>query len=117
MEALGSKGYQVTEIQVDDEDSDKDDDDSGSGGGGFDAILRGRLKSEKAGDVGASTLVRTELVLKLINPKTGKTLKTVTANRKEGRPSVKAAAALSAYKICQKEMPNVVKAIDQAFKR
>jgi hypothetical protein len=115
MEMLGSKGYQLTEIQVDDEDTDDDKDEDG--GGGFDAIIRGRLKSEKAGDVAGSAMVRTELVLKLINAKTKKTLKTVTANRKEGRPSVKASAALSAYKICQKEMPNVVQAIDAAFKR
>jgi hypothetical protein len=120
MEALGEKGYQISEIQVDDEDSDKaddDDDDKGGGAKSFDAILRGRLKSEKAGDVGGSVLVRTELILKLINPKTNKTLKTVTASRKEGRPNVKASAALSAYKICQKEMPNIAKEIDKYFKR
>jgi hypothetical protein len=80
-------------------------------------ILRGRLKSEKAGDIAGSAMVRTELVLKLVNPKTNKVLRTVTGNRKEGRPSIKASAALSAFKICQKEMPNLVKEIDKIFKR
>lgn len=120
MEALGNKGYQIVEIQVEDEDSEDeegDEEEDEDGKNGFDAVIRGRLKSEKAGDIEGSQMVRTELVLKLINPKTNKTLKTVTANRKEGRPSIKASASLSAYKICQKEMPNLVKEIDKYFKR
>lgn len=119
MEMLGQKGYQILDIQVEDDDSDDDKDDAAADtkAKAFDAVLRGRLKSEKAGDVAGSDMVRTQLILKLINPSTHKTLKTITASRKEGRASVKASAALAAYKICQKEMPSVVKELDKYFKR
>ncbi|MCK6545147.1 LPP20 family lipoprotein [Myxococcota bacterium] len=117
MEQLGNKGYQLKEIAVDDEDSEEEEEEDEDGSGGFDAILKGKLKSEADGEIAGSKMVRTELVLKLVNAKTKKVLKTVTASRKEGRPSVKASAALSAYKICQKEMPNLVKEIDKHFKR
>lgn len=117
MEQLGNKGYQLKEISVDDEDEEEEDEEDEDGSGGFDAILKGKLKSEADGEIAGSKMVRTELVLKLVNAKTKKVLKTVTASRKEGRPSVKASAALSAYKICQKELPNLVKEIDKHFKR
>jgi hypothetical protein len=119
MEQMGNKGYQLVDIEIDDEDEEEaeEDDEEEGGSRGFDLILRGRLKSEKAGEIAGSQMVRTDFVLKLVNPKTKKVLRTVTANRKEGRPSIKASASLSAYKICQKEMPNVVKEIDKIFKR
>jgi hypothetical protein len=118
MESLGNKGYQLVDIEIEDEDSEEEEDEDEEGGSkAFDLILKGRLKSEKAGEIAGSQMVRTDFVLKLVNPKTKKVLRTVTANRKEGRPSIKASAALSAYKICQKEMPNVVKEIDKIFKR
>lgn len=118
MESLGQKGYQLVDIEIEDEDSEEDEDEDEEGGSrSFDLILKGRLKSASAGEIAGSQMVRTDFVLKLVNPKTKKILRTVTANRKEGRPSIKASAALSAYKICQKEMPNVVKEIDKIFKR
>lgn len=118
MESLGQKGYQLVELAVEDEDQEESESDDEEGANKpCDLILRGRLKSEKAGEIAGSQMVRTDFVLKLVNPKTKKVLRTVTANRKEGRPSIKAAASLSAYKICQKEMPNVVKEIDKIFKR
>lgn len=117
MESLGQKGYQLVDIEIDDEDSEEEDEDEEGGSRSFDLILKGRLKSASAGEIAGSQMVRTDFVLKLVNPKTKKILRTVTANRKEGRPSIKASAALSAYKICQKEMPNVVKEIDKIFKR
>lgn len=119
IEQMSKKGYQLVDIEIDDEEQDEAEEDEEEEGGsrGFDLILRGRLKSEKAGEIAGSQMVRTDFVLKLVNPKTKKVLRTVTANRKEGRPSIKASASLSAYKICQKEMPNVVKEIDKIFKR
>jgi hypothetical protein len=119
MEALGQKGYQLVDIEIDDEEQEEEEEEEDDSGANkpFDLILKGRLKSEKAGEIAGSQMVRTDFVLKLVNPKTKKVLRTVTANRKEGRPSIKAAASLSAYKICQKEMPNVVKEIDKIFKR
>jgi hypothetical protein len=117
MESLGDKGYQITELQVDDEEV--------TGGGGadtgdatsLDVIIRGRLRSESAGELNGIALVRTELALRVMDPKSNKVLKTMTANRKEGRPTMEAAAALSAYRICLDEMPALVNAIDATFKR
>jgi hypothetical protein len=118
MEQIGNKGYQIKEIEVDEDDADddKDSDDSG-GGGGFDAIIKGTLKSEPAGEINGSIMVRTQLTVKLINGKTKKVVKTFTGNRKEGRRDIKSSAALSAFKLCQKDAPNIAAAIDQYFKK
>lgn len=115
MEQLGNKGYQITEIEIDEEEEEEEEDDPD--GGGFDAVLVGKLKSEKAGEVAGSVMVRTDLSLKLINAKTKKVIRTFTGNRKEGRRDVKQSAALSAHKICLLEAPKIVDAIDKAFKR
>lgn len=115
MEQLGNKGYQITEIEIDEEEEEEEEEDAE--GGGFDAILQGKLKSEKAGEVAGSVLVRTDLTLKLINGKTKKVIRTFTGNRKEGRRDVKQSAALSAHKICLIEAPKIIEAIDKTFKR
>lgn len=123
MEKLGDKGYQITEIRVEDDegdDSDEDeeeDEEDDDGGGSFDAILKGKLKSEKAGNIAGSKMVRTALTLKLINGKTKKVLKTFRGSRKEGRRSIKASASLAAHKICQKTVKKIAKSIDKYFKR
>jgi hypothetical protein len=120
MEALGDKGYPIVEIRVeDDEDEDEDDEDEDEDdeGKGFDAILKGKLKSQKAGEIAGSVMVKTDLTLKLLNGKTKKTLKTFTGSRKEGRRDVKASASLAAHKICLKSVPDIVAAIDKYFKR
>jgi hypothetical protein len=116
MEALGNKGYQIEVIEIEDEDSEEEDEDV-EGGNKFDAILKGTMKSAKAGEVAGSILVRTDVTIKLINGKTKKILKTFTGNRKEGRRDVKSSAALSAHKICMTEAPKIANAIDQYFKR
>jgi hypothetical protein len=116
MESLSDKGYQITEIAVDDEEQ------TGNGGAdlgdmsAFDIVIRGRLRSAFAGDVAGSALVRTDLSLKLTDAKNNRVFKTITANRKEGRATLEASAALAAYRICLDEMPNLVKAIDATFK-
>lgn len=115
MEQLGNKGYQITEVEIDEEEEEEEEEDPE--GGGFDAMLVGKLKSEKAGEVAGSVMVRTDLTLKLINAKTKKVIRTFTGNRKEGRRDVKASAALSAHKICLNEAPKIVEAIDKSFKR
>ena len=122
MEKLGDKGYQITEIRIEDdddsdEDSDEEEDEEDDDVGGYDALLKGKLKSEKAGNVAGSVLVRTQLTLRLINAKTNKTLKTFRGSRKEGRRNIKASASLAAHKICIKNVPKIVKAIDTYFKR
>jgi len=115
MEMLGNKGYQITEIEIDEEDEDGEDE--SADGGDFDAVLIGKLKSEKAGEIAGSIMVRTDLSLKLVNAQTKKVIKTFTGNRKEGRRDVKQSAALSAHKLCLTEAPKIVEAIDKAFKR
>ena len=119
MEKLGDKGYEISELRVDDEDEDEDDDTEADEKlmGGYDVILKGKLRSEKAGEVAGSKLVRTSLTLRLINGKTKKVLKTFRGTRKEGRRSIKASAALAAHKICKKNVSKIVKAIDKYFKR
>lgn len=120
MEQLGDKGYQITEVRIEDEedeDDDEEEDEEDGDTGGYDALLKGKLKSEKAGNVAGSVLVRTHLTLKLINGKTNKTLKTFTGTRKEGRRTLKASASLAAHKICLKNVKNIVTAIDKYFKR
>lgn len=117
MEQLGNKGYQIEEIEVKDEDEEEEEGDDEDGKGKFDAILRGKLKSEKAGEIAGSIMVRTELSLKLVNGKSNKTLKTFNAQRKEGRRDVKSSASLSAFKMCQQEAPKIAAAIDQYFKK
>lgn len=116
LEGLGNKGYQIEEIEIDEEEDEEENDDSGSFGK-YDAILKGKLKSEKAGEIAGSQMVSTNLTLKLINAKTKKVLKTFTGNRKEGRRDVKQSAALSAHKICMNEAPKIIEAIDKAFKK
>ncbi|MFO0728732.1 MAG: LPP20 family lipoprotein [Myxococcota bacterium] len=115
MEALGNKGYQIEDIKIDEEE-DEEEDDAGNTSK-FDVVLRGKLKSEKAGEIAGSVMVKTDLTLKVINAKTNKVLKTMTASRKEGRRDVKASAALSAHKLCLNEAPKIAEAIDKAFKK
>jgi hypothetical protein len=117
MEAQGNKGYQITEIDVDEEEPSEEDEESVEGGGGYDAILKGTIKTSKAGEVAGSVLVRADVTIRLINGKSKKVLKTLTGNRKEGRGDVKSSAALAAHKICQKEAPKIVEAIHQYFQR
>lgn len=120
MEAMNDKGYQIQVIDVDEEEPSEEElesDELEEGGSKYDAVLKGTIKSSKAGEIAGSVMVRADLTLKLINPKTKKVLKTFTGNRKEGRRDVKSSAALAAHKICQKEAPKIAAAIDKFFKR
>ena len=114
LEALGEKGYQISELAVDEDDADEDEEHED---GGYDALLLGRLRSQQAGEIAGSVMVRTELTLRLVNGKTKKVLRTFSGQRKEGRRDVKSSAALAAYKICQVEVPKIVQALDKGFKR
>jgi len=119
MEKMSDKGYEITEISI------RDDADGESKAGAkdpadlsnYDAVLKGKLRSEKAGKVAGSILVRTSLTVKLVNTKTNKVLKTYRGSRKEGRPTVEGAVALAAHKICKKHVKKIVAGIDKYFKR
>jgi hypothetical protein len=110
-EALTDKGYQL-EFNVD-EDADDEIDISGS----FDVLIKGQVKAENRGQIAGSNVVQTTLTLKLINAKTGKIVRTITGSEKGTRNDIKSAASTSAFKICQKKVPEMVADIDRYFGR
>ncbi|MBK8014136.1 MAG: LPP20 family lipoprotein [Deltaproteobacteria bacterium] len=108
-QALTERGYQI-EANVD-EDSEDDLDISGS----FDVIVRGKVKNESRGEIAGKHVVQTTLTLKLINAETSKVLRTITGSEKGTRPTIKAAASTSAFKICQQKVPSMIADIDRFF--
>jgi hypothetical protein len=85
--------------------------------GSFDVLVKGTVKAEKRGEIAGSEVVETTLTLKLINGKTRKVVRTLTGSEKGSRGSVKAAASTSAFKICQKKVPEMVADIEKYFAR
>ncbi len=108
-DALTQKGYQI-QANVDEEEEDEI-----SINGSFDVLIKGNVKAAKRGQIAGSEVVETTLTLKLINGKTNKILRTITGSEKGSRGDVKSAAATSAFKICQKKVPEMVKDIDKYF--
>ncbi len=114
LEKLGDKGYELEEVAVSNDPAKRDEDPDMTG---FDAFLDAKVSSQQQGVVAGSVMVRTEVVLRLIDPKTNKTVKTLRASRKEGRRDLASSISLAAQKICKKEAPKIVKAIQQYFDR
>jgi hypothetical protein len=110
-EKMTEKGYQVQSNTVEDED------DNPNISGSFDVLIKGTIKNEDRGQISGTRVVNTTLTLKLINGKTGKVLRTFTGQEKASRPSIQSAASTSAFKVCQKQVPNIVSDIDRAFSR
>jgi hypothetical protein len=108
-EAMTGKGYQVQSNTVEDED------DNPSVSGRFDVLIKGTVKNEKRDPINGTQIVNTTLTLKLINGKTQQILRTFTGQEKASRPSIQAAASTSAFKVCQKQVPNIVSDIDRYF--
>ena len=81
-----------------------------------DAIVAAEIRIEPGGEIAGSKLARAELVVRLIDPKSEKILRTVRGSRKDGRPSYDRAASLAAFKVCQKKVPAMITAIEQYFR-
>jgi hypothetical protein len=108
-EALTAKGYQI-QANVDEESEDEV-----NVAGSYDVLIKGNVKNASRGKIAGGEVVETTVTLKLINGKTNKILQTVTGSEKGTRPTVKAAADTSAFKICQKKVPSMVQSIDRYF--
>lgn len=109
-QALTAKGYQV-EANVD------EDEESVDISGDFDVLIKGKIRAEKRGPIAGSEVVQTTLTLQLINGKTKKVVRTFTGSEKGSRGTIKEAASTSAFKICQKQVPEMVSEIDRSFGR
>lgn len=109
-EAFGDRGYRLdAKISEDDEDV--------SISGAFDLVIQGRVRAESRGRVAGSEVVKTSLSLKLINGKSGRVFKTLRGSDKGSRRSLAAAASTSAHKLCRRQVPKMVAAIDRHFAR
>jgi len=108
-EGLTGKGYQVEAKAMEEEDEDPDVT------GSYDVILKGSVKADKRGQIAGSEVVNITFTLKLINGKTNKVLKTLTATKKASRGDVKQAASTAAHQMCTQKMPELVQGIDQYF--
>lgn len=109
--ALTAKGYQIESMV------DEDADDPSEVSGSYDVIIKGRVKAEKRGRVHGSEVVQATLTLKLINGKTGRTLRTISGYEKGSRRTVKSAATTAAAKVCARKVPQLVQDIDRSFSR
>ncbi|MBI4821531.1 MAG: LPP20 family lipoprotein [Deltaproteobacteria bacterium] len=110
-EKLTAKGYQVEAKSLEDEDTEA------SITGSFDVLLKGTVKADKRDKIAGSEVVNVSLTIKVINGKTNKIVKTVTASKKSSRGSDRAAAATAVVQLCTQKMGDVVSAIDSAFGR
>lgn len=79
--------------------------------------IEGVITATSRGRIAGGEVVQTTLVLQLINARTGGTIRTATGSEKGTRPTVDAAAATAAFKVCQKQVPGMVRDIDRAFRR
>lgn len=109
-DAMTSKGYQI-EAKLDENKTDLDI------SGNFDVVIKGQVRAESRGKVAGSQVVQTTLTLKLINGKTKKILRTITDSEKGTRPDLQSAASTSAFKLCQRKVPEMVRDIDRYFAR
>jgi hypothetical protein len=114
--ALGERGLPLEAVDLDEEVSGESDDEDEEAPE-VELLLDGKVRSEKAGEIAGSVMVRTELTLRLVDLRKKKVLRTFGGQRKEGRADVKASAALAAFKLCQVEVPKIVQALDAAMKR
>jgi hypothetical protein len=110
-QALTDRNYQI-EANIDEESEEEP-----AVSGKYDVIIKGTVKNEKRGKVGANEVVMTTLTLKLVNGQSGKILRTITGTQKGTRNTVQAAASTSAVKICKDKVPSMVGDIDRFFGR
>ncbi|MCK6545148.1 LPP20 family lipoprotein [Myxococcota bacterium] len=110
-ESLTKKGYQIEANTEEEDDEDPDIE------GAFDVLIKATVKNELRDKIAGSEVVNTTVTVKLMNGKTNKVIGTYTGSEKASRPSVKAAASTSAYKICQKKIPEIVENIDRSFSK
>ncbi|MBI2372960.1 MAG: LPP20 family lipoprotein [Deltaproteobacteria bacterium] len=110
-ERLTAKGYQVEAKSLEDEDTEA------SVAGSFDVLLKGTVKADKRDKIAGSEVVNVSLTVKVINGKTNKIVKTVTASKKSSRGSDRAAAATAVVQLCAQKMNDIVSAIDSAMGR
>lgn len=107
--AMTARGYQIETVASEDLDSKRK--------GEFDVIIDGLLQSESRGTVRGSVVMQATLTLKLINGKTGRTLKTIRGYEKGSRRTEASAAHTAAAKVCSRKMPQLIQEIDRAFAR
>ncbi len=82
-----------------------------------DVRIEGTVRAESRGRVAGSDVIEATLTLRLINGRTGATLRTVTGSEKGSRGSREAAAATAAFKVCQNKVPSMARDIDRYFGR
>ncbi len=109
-DALTKRGYEI-QANIDEDEEDVDIE------GSFDVLIKGKIKNEKRGKIAGGQVVQTTLTLKLINGKNNRVLRTFRGSQKGTRPTVRAAASTSAFKVCQKQVPKMIKDIDRYFSK
>lgn len=81
----------------------------------FDVLIEAGVESEALHVRSGTHTVKAELTLRMIDGKSGKTLRTESGNELGSRPSFERALKTAAVKVCKKQVPKMVEAIDSAF--
>lgn len=101
-DALTGRGYAV---------------DLADAGGDFDVRIDGDVRAEKQAEIAGDVVVRVELVLRLKDGRAGRVIRTVRGAEKSTRPSFERAVQTAAYRVCQKQVPEMLSDIDAYFGR
>jgi len=101
-EALTDHGYAVEAAGAD---------------GPFDVRVEGEVGAERQGRIAGDEVVRVTLVLRLVDGRNGKTIRTVRGAEKSTRPTYQRAISTGAHRLCRKQVPRMLREIDAYFGR
>lgn len=111
-EALTDRGFALEEVRVVEEGRQEP-----RLSEALDVVVRGRLRTDERGRVGGGAVVKSTLVLQLISGRDNRVVASMTGRETATRPSVAAAVSTAAVKLCNKQVPKLVRRIDRYFGR
>lgn len=88
-----------------------------SASGEYDVRVDGEVRAESRGKIGGDEVVQVELVLRLLDGRSGKAIRTVRGAEKSTRPTFDRAVQTGAYRICKRQVPDMLEQIDAYFGR